>query len=391
MKQFVQLIKVEFSRIFSNNVLIAIFFGAPLLYGVLFGYVYKQAKVLDLPIVLIDQDMSPISDKITDALHDNETLKIVEFKAGTENIAALMPSKGYAAVITIPSNFEADLLQKRYPEVRIDLNMSNILNANFASKSIMKVLGTINAGIEIETLKKQGMHPAQALKSYEPFKTNFNKLYNSSGNYTLFMMPGLMGAIMQQIIFLGLALVFARDFEDGYFNTLIQKSKWSSYHVLLKMTPFVLLTTIVWAAVACFVPYFNIEVDVFTGPMLLLVVLLSLAAMAIGMLFSIAIPNQLKATELLMVISTPAFVLSGFTWPISAMPLFIQNIAQIIPLTHFLEGFKKIAIYGGSYSDIKQELHSLFVIALIGFISIIVLLQMKINIQEQKNTIKTQN
>lgn len=385
MKQFVQLLKVEFSRIFSNNVLMAIFFGAPLLYGVLFGYVYKQAKVLDLPIVLIDEDMSPMSDKITDALHDNETLKIVEFKAGNEDIASLMPNHGYAAVITIPSNFEADILQKRYPEVRIDLNMSNILNANFASKSIMSVLGTLKAGIEIEGLKKQGMHPKQALKSYEPFKTNFNKLYNSSGNYTIFMMPGLMGAIMQQIIFLGLALVFARDFEDGYFKVLVQKSNNVFYQLLLKLTPFIGLTIFVWAAVACFIPYFNIDVDVFNGPMLLLATLLSLAAMAIGMLFSVAIPNQLKATELLMVISTPAFVLSGFTWPVSAMPLFIQNIAQIIPLTHFLEGFKKIAIYGGSYGNIQPEVKSLFVITLIGFTSILVLLKIKIKIQVKRN------
>lgn len=383
MKQFVQLIKVEFSRIFSNNVLMAIFFGAPLLYGFLFGYVYKQAKVLDLPIVLIDQDMSPMSDKITDALHDNETLKIVELKAGTEDIASLMPSYGYAAVITIPSNFEADLLQKRYPEVRIDLNMSNILNANFASKSILSVLGTLKAGIEIEALKKQGMHPKQALKSYEPFKTNFNKLYNSSGNYTLFMMPGLMGAIMQQIIFLGLALVFARDFEDGYFKVLIQKSNSVFYQVLLKLTPFIGLVIIVWAAVACFIPYFNIEMDVFNGPMLLLATLLSFAAMAIGMLFSIAIPNQLKATELLMVISTPAFVLSGFTWPIAAMPEFIQVIAKIIPLTHFLDGFKKIAIYGGSYGNIQNEIQALLIICFIGFASVLVLLKIKIKLQNK--------
>ena len=391
MKQFVQLVKVEFSRIFSNNVLLAIFFGAPVLYGLLFGYVYKQAKVLDLPIVLIDQDMSPLSDKITDALHDNETIKIVEFKGGIEDIATLMPRNGYTAVLTIPSRFEADVLQKRYPEIRVDLNMTNILNANFASKNILKILGTLKAGIEIEGLKKQGMSPQQALKSYEPFKTNFNKLYNSSGNYTVFMMPGLMGAIMQQIIFLGLALVFARDFEDGYFSTLIKKSRWSLYHVLLKMTPFIFLVTIVWVAVACFVPYFNIEVDVFTGAMLVLVVLLSLAAILIGMLFSILIPNQLKATELLMVISTPAFVLSGFTWPMSAMPVFIQKIAQIIPLTHFLEGFKKTALYGGGIADIVPEIQSLLMIILSSFIFILVALQTKIEITRKKNKLTSPN
>ena len=53
MKKFIILLKVEFSRIFSNGVLLAIFFGAPIGYGVLFGYVYQQAKVKDLPIVIL--------------------------------------------------------------------------------------------------------------------------------------------------------------------------------------------------------------------------------------------------------------------------------------------------------------------------------------------------
>lgn len=77
--------------------------------------------------------------------------------------------------------------------------------------------------------------------------------------------------------------------------------------------------------------------------------LLSLASMAIGMLFSIAIPSQLKATELLMVISTSAFILSGFTWPTMAIPSAITNVAQFIPLTEFLSGFRRIAFYCGIY------------------------------------------
>jgi ABC-2 type transport system permease protein len=41
-----------------------------------------------------------------------------------------------------------------------------------------------------------------------------------------------------------------------------------------------------------------------------------------------------------MVIASPAFIISGFTWPLSAMPAFVQFIANIIPLTPFLQAFK---------------------------------------------------
>jgi len=294
------------------------------------------------------------------------------------NLEFEMPRKEYLAVITFPSQFEADILQKRHPEVRVDLNMSNILNANTASKNIQSVLMTLNAGIEIEALKKNGLPESQAIKSFESFKINFNKLYNSTGNYVTFMLPGLLAAIMQQVIFLALALVFARDFEDGYFNILVEKSNFSLYHIILKAIPFFIILPFIWITVSLFIPYFKIDADIFNIPMLVMAILLTLASMCIGIFSSIAIPNQLKATEVLMVVSTPAFILSGFTWPTLAFPNAISSLAQFIPLTQFLSAFRKIAFYGGDLSSVRPEITMLLLIIIIFFILMTLLLQYKI-------------
>ncbi|MBI0400467.1 ABC transporter permease [Cyclobacterium marinum] len=379
MKKFIGLLKLEFKRIFSNSVLMAIFFGAPVGYGILFGFVYQQAKVKNLPIVIVDQDQSPATDKIIDAFEDNEGLDVKDVRTVPGNIKREMPVNPYIAVITLPSDFEKDLLQKRHPEVRVDLNMANILNANTASNHINTVLMTINAGIEIEGLKKQGIHPDQAMAAYESFKINFNKLYNSTGNYVTFMLPGLLAAIMQQIIFLAMALVFSRDFEDGYFGQLIQESKSSVYHIALKATPFLIMLPFMWLIISLILTFFNVGVEVINFQMLILTTLLTFASMFIGMLFSIAIPSQLKATELLMVISTPAFILSGFTWPTSAIPELITNVAQFIPVTQYLSGFRKVAFYGGDLASIMPEIKFLTGIILVAVITMILLLQFKIN------------
>ncbi|ALJ06306.1 ABC transporter [Pseudalgibacter alginicilyticus] len=384
MKKFISLLKVEFKRIFSNGVLLAIFFGAPIGYGILFGYVYQQAKVVDLPIVIVDQDQSPTTDKMIDAFEDNEVLLVTDVRTSDGNIVNEMPVKQYAAVITFPSDFEKNLLQKKYPEVRIDLNMANILNANTASKNISAVLMTINAGIEIEGLKKQGLHPKQAKMTYESFKINFNKLYNSTGNYITFMLPGLLAAIMQQVIFLAMALVFSRDFEDGYFMTLTKESKSSCYHIALKATPFLIMLPFMWLFISLLFPYFKINASIFNMSMIVLTLLLTIASMGIGMLFSIAIPNQLKATELLMVISTPAFILSGFTWPTLAIPDFITSIAQFIPVTQYLSGFRKVAFYGGDLSSAVSEIKILVLIIIVTFVAMIILLQFKIKASIKK-------
>jgi ABC-2 type transport system permease protein len=388
MKQFISLVKTEFRRIFSNSVLVAIFFGAPVLYGLMFIQVYKKGKVTEMAIVVIDEDNSPMSAKIIDALNENENLKVarVQFDAG--NIAAEMPSKEYVSVISIPAGFEANILQKRYPEIMVDVNTANLVTANFASRAIQTVLGTFSVGVEVESLKKAGMDHATAMQRYEPFKVNYNRFYNPSGNYLYLMLPGILGTIMQQIIFLGLGLVFARDFEDGYFNTLASKSRSSLYHIALKLTPFLLLTTFMWLVVGSFYLIYNIDIPVFSIQMTALVTMFSLACMFIGMLFSLAIPNQLKATELLMVLATPSFILSGYTWPLESMPLLIQRFADILPLTHFLQGFRKLSVYGGTFHDIQPQMMALSIITIVCFVLMAVLLQLKI--RKTKNQVVPQ-
>ncbi|MFD2921548.1 ABC transporter permease [Terrimonas rubra] len=388
MKQFISLIKTEFRRIFSNSVLVAIFFGAPVLYGLMFIQVYKKGKVAEMAIVVIDEDNTPMSAKIIDALNDNENLTVAKVQFDAGNIAAEMPSKEYVSVISIPKEFEADILQKRYPELMVDVNTANLVTANFASRAIQTVLGTFSAGVEIESLKKAGMDHATALQRYEPFKVNYNRFYNPSGNYLYLMLPGILGTIMQQVIFLGLGLVFARDFEDGYFNKLVKTSRSSLYHILLKLTPFLLLTAAMWMVVGSFYFIYRIDIPVFSIQMAALVTLFSLACMFIGMLFSLAIPNQLKATELLMVLATPSFILSGYTWPLEGMPVLIQRFADILPLTHFLQGFRKLSVYGGTFRDIQPQMMALGIITIVSFVLIALLLQLKI--RNTKNQVVTQ-
>ena len=139
-----------------------------------------------------------------------------------------------------------------------------------------------------------------------------------------------------------------------------------------------------WLFMMLLFPFFSINADIFNIPMLILTILLTLASICIGMLFSIAIPSQLKATEFLMVISTPAYILSGFTWPTLAIPDTITNIAQFIPVTQYLSGFRKVAFYGGGLSSIKPEISILLSIILITFLLMVLLLQFKINSSVKK-------
>ncbi len=78
MKNFWSLIIREFKLFFQNKVLLVLFLGAPVLYGVLVGGVYKKGKVTNLPIIVVDEDRSPLSRQLIDMFEENEVIYVAK-------------------------------------------------------------------------------------------------------------------------------------------------------------------------------------------------------------------------------------------------------------------------------------------------------------------------
>lgn len=75
-----------------------------------------------------------------------------------------------------------------------------------------------------------------------------------------------------------------------------------------------------------------------------------------------------------MVVATPSFIISGFTWPLSQMPVWIQFIANGIPLTHFLKIFRVLVVEQGTLTQTSDSLYAMIYIMLIcGIVSYIAL------------------
>lgn len=342
-----------------------LFIGAPLAYGILFGFVYQKGKVTDLPIVIVDEDNSPMSQRFIEMLVDNETIKIAAIVASNTDLHSLSIKYNAASVIVISDHFEADIFYKRYPEILVYVNTDNILTANFASKAIQVVTGTLKAGIEMEALQKTGVSRELAITQYEPFQVTYIKNYNTSGNYMYFLWPGMLATIFQQVLFLALALTFSAEFENGTFKELVKKSRTSFMAIIAKCTPYFIMSFIIWICYAIMHLYFKVPLGYNLGWITLIAGLLVFSVSMIGILVSILIPNQLKATEILMVIATPSFVLSGFTWPLSQMPVWIQGLAQAIPLTHFLEAYRIATIQNGGFDTLISPVVKMFILGLV--------------------------
>lgn len=376
MKNFLQLIKREFGLFWANSVLRMIFIGAPIAYGVLFGFVYQKGKVTDLNIIVVDEDNTAMSHRLIDMLNDTETLHVIEIKADNFNLKDDLIRYDGQAVVYIPRKFAADIYQSKSPEVNVYINIANVLTANFASRTIQVVLASLNAGIEMEALNKKGTPSVAVFDKFQAFNANYIRLYNRSSNYMSFLWPGMLATIVQQVILLALALSFASEFEKGTFsNTFLPRVKSPIDAILVKCIPFWIMTCGIWLFFIGLQYFFRVPLaahNVIAN--LTLAALFIVAVSFMGILVSIVVPNQLKATEILMVVATPSFVISGFTWPLSQMPLWVTYLAKMIPLTHFLEGYRVLLMQDGNLYHIRPQLFGLTISCLVyGLLCVIAL------------------
>ncbi|KIC00954.1 ABC transporter permease [Flavobacterium sp. JRM] len=383
MQNFFSLLKREFRLFWSNKVLRLLFIGAPILYGVLLGYVYGKGKVTDLPILVVDQDRTELSSKAIQMFQDNEVLSIASVLYDQNNLSKIAIEKGATCVVIIPKDFEKMTLTKKYPEITTIVNTSNVLTANYASTAIQICLGTLKAGIQIETLRKQGVPENLLMSQYEPFKTTFIKKYNRSTNYMYFLWPGVLATVLQQVLLLGLALSFASEFENGTFKDLVKRCPSILNLLAVKIIPYMLMSFGIWFIYWLFTLWFRLPFYDNLLPLTFIAGIFVLSVSFIGILVSILVPNQLKATEILMVIATPSFILSGFTWPLSQMPQAVQAIANVIPLTHFLKAFRILIIEDGTFSQTTRPIWNMIIIGVVCSITAYIALYFK-----KKNVLK---
>jgi ABC-2 type transport system permease protein len=361
-----EIIVREWGHFKKNNMLKLMLFGGPVLFPVVLGLVYINAKPVEQPITIVDLDNSSLSQRIIEALDENQYLRVYRVVSDEQAGIHDLKKGRIEGVVFIPTGFEGDIQQKRHPEIVVDLNSLNILTSNYINSGVLKTLGVINAGIEISTLQKSGVPANAAAKRFEAFGVQTEKFYNPETNYLTFLWPGVVGTSLQQIFLLVIALIFAYEFEKETFSALLKKTTSASHLIFAKSIPYFLIMMLIWSAmVFVLFPLFHVPIVGSAVNVLVFSALFMLSLLSLGVFVSCITRTMLLATDILMIISVPSFILSGFTWPVAQMPAYIQVISEILPLTPFLNGLRRLLFMQSSLNDVLPEIKSLAIMILV--------------------------
>ncbi|MFB5674356.1 ABC transporter permease [Paenibacillus terreus] len=360
------IIREEWREIVKDRRLLMVLIITPVIYAVMFGFLYANQRITEMPVTVYDGDHSQLSRQIIQAFDATDTFNVVQ-QTRNEEDAIRQVETGEAKVgLIIPDNFSTRLKHGENIPVMTLIDGSNMMYSNSASRIANQVISSISAGVSTKTLEMKGFNEDQASSTFSAIPFRSRVLFNPTYDYKLFMPLGVLSAALQQCLLLGIALSCTRDKERG---TWIQYSDWRFTPwklALAKLVPYYLagtLNVVTVFGLSAFV--FDIPFKGQLLPFVLVSLLFNFALCGLGFLFSMVSKTRVDATQTLMLFAVPAFMLSGYTWPLEAMPSFLRGVAHVLPLTYYLDAIRSITLKGLDMAYIMKDILALGLIGLV--------------------------
>jgi ABC-2 type transport system permease protein len=262
----------------------------------------------------------------------------------------------------IPPDYGQSLLAGETATVAFVLDGSDP-NVASTSLSAAELIGQVHSTeIIVQRLERRGLTGA-----FEPaVEVESRVWYNPDLESSVFMVPALIGMILQLLTSMLTATAIVRERERGTIEQLIVTPIRSWELVVGKLTPYIILAFIDMIEVLVVgTLWFDVPIE---GSLTLLLILSSLflvGSLGIGLFISTVAKTQQEAMMLSYFTMLPTVFLSGFLFPLAAMPPVLQWISHAIPLRYYLIIIRSVLLKGVGAAALTDEIIALAIFAVV--------------------------
>ena len=333
----------ELRQMRRDRVTLAMIVGIPVMQLVLFGYAINL-NLRGLDAAIADQANTAGSRALVMDMLATGVIEPAREARTPQELMDLLERGEISVGVVIPPDFERRRLDGREAvQVLVD-----------GSDTVVQ-----SAAIQLAQMPIDGT--AYAPRPAAPISVV--AFYNPERRSAVNIVPGLIGVIltMTMVLFTGVAIV--RERERGNMELLIATPVSRSELMVGKVLPYAVIglvqTTVVLAlGVWLFqVPVRGSVLDVYFAAVLLI-----LANLTLGLLISTKAQSQFQAMQMTFFVFLPSILLSGFMFPFAGMPVVVQWLAELLPLTHFLRLIRGIMLRGADLFSLWPD-----VLALLAF------------------------
>ena len=361
MRRFRALIKKEMIHMLRDPRTLIFIFLMPIMQLVLLGYA-NNTEIKYVPTVVFNQDNSKASRELLDSFQATEYFSFDYAVYSQAEVYRLIDGGQAKVGIIIPPDYSQNVAIRKSADVLVLLDGSDPTIASAVLSAAALAGQAYGANIRSQQLSLQG--PVGGGSS--PVDVRTNVLYNPDlkGSYNL--VPGLIAIILFQTATSLTALAIVKERERGTIEQLIVTPIRSWELVVAKIIPYILVSfanTVLILAVGTFL--FGVPLR---GSLILLFALVGLyllPTLGLGLLISTAAKTQQQAQLMTMPIMLPSMMLSGVFFPISSLPLFLQFVSNLLPLTYFIYILRSLLVKGVGLDLIIPQIIALTVFAIV--------------------------
>lgn len=325
-KEWIQIKRDPFSLILA--------FLLPVILLVIYGYAISF-DVENITTVVYDRDRSSTSRELIAEFERSGYFSVIAYIDTYGAIDGYLDSGRARVALVIPYDFSKKIRTHGSASAEIIIDGSDANTANIAQGYISAI--TTRFGERLSATPAPPLIDLRARVWYNPELKSRN-----------FIIPGLIAIIMSVIASLLTSLTIAREWDRGTMEQLISTPVKPVELVIGKVTPYFLIgfaDTILSVLMGTFL--FGVPLR---GSVLLLLAVSGIflfGGLSLGILLSVAMKNQLVASQFAMLVSfLPSFLLSGFIFSIANMPPPLQGFTYLVAARYFVTALKGIFLKG---------------------------------------------
>ncbi len=355
------LMRKEMLQIVRDPRTLALVFIMPILQLVLLGYA-ATSDVRNIPLVVLDQDKSPASRTLLESFRAADYFRQAFDVNSESELRNLIDAGSARAGIIVPPDYSSRLAAGRPAQVAFIIDGSDpaIAGTTLAAATL---IGQARAtALSVERLAARGLAVAAA----PAIEVRTRVWYNPDLIAAYYMIPAVVGLILQFLTVILTATAIVRERERGTIEQLIVTPLRASELIVGKLAPYVLIAFIDTIEIlAGGVLLFGVPINGSLPLLLVLSGLFLISNLGVGLLISTITSTQQEAIIVAIFYNLPSIFLSGFIYPVAAMPRVLQFVSHAIPLRYYLIVVRGIVLKGVGMPALWPEVIALSIFAVV--------------------------
>ena len=328
-----QMLIKEFIQVFRDKRTRFILIGPPIIQMMVFGYAANY-EIRHVPTVVLDLDHSQESRELVSRFTSSLYFDVQRQLTDSRQLGDLIERGDATVGLEIDAGFAQKLRSGQTAPLQVIVDATNSNTALIASGYISQIAQGFAAQYQRDRINRIAPQLIEVIPQVELAPRPW---YNPDLSSRWFFVPGIIGSLTLVLVITLTAFAVVREREIGTLEQMMVTPIRPAEFILGKTLPFFLIGIFDVTLIAVVGSlWFQVPFRGHVSVLALGAVLFILCMLGVGLLISTISATQQQAMVTSFFFIMPAITFSGFGFPISTMPHWMQLFSYVIPLRYFL-------------------------------------------------------